>query len=171
MVADDLNREQKQFEERLDRDGGLLIEPHDSETAPEELPPDDYVTDPWADGDRPGTVDDLPYTMGVETPDADDLNLVPEGATRRAGSPAPDEEREAEPGRRDERDLWAKQKPLIAEDEDDGIKLPGFDDETAKRVVDAMGDDVADPLPDAPNGTSATGSVSGPDHGGFPERD
>ena len=41
-----------------------------------------------------------------------------------------------------------------------GLDLP--DDELAD-VERAMGDDAAEPLPDAPDGTSAIGSVGGPE--------
>lgn len=68
-------------------------------------------------------------------------------------------------------DLWEKQIPLIQEDEDDGIKLRDFPEEDIPRILDAMGDEVADRWQEAPNGNSATGdSTTAPDHGGFPER-
>jgi len=82
----------------------------------------------------------------------------------------PAEEDEADTWTTGEKGLWLKQKALIQEDEDDGVKLGGFSEDQASRVLDAMGDDVAESLPDAPNGISATGSPDEPDHGGFPER-
>lgn len=83
----------------------------------------------------------------------------------------PVEEDEADTWTAGEKGLWSKQRALIQEDEDDGLKLEGFADEQARRVLDAMGDDVAEILPDSPNGTSATGSLDEPDHGGFPNRE
>lgn len=67
--------------------------------------------------------------------------------------------------------LWGAQRPLLEEDDDDGIKLEGFDEDDIPRIMDAMGDDAAEPLQEFPGGTSATGSVTGPEHGGFPERE
>jgi len=82
-----------------------------------------------------------------------------------------DEGRDIDMGQNSDPELWSKQLPLIEEDEDDGIKLAGFREELIPEIMDAMGDDAADPLQDAPDGTSATGSTNRPDHGGFPERD
>lgn len=82
-----------------------------------------------------------------------------------------DEGRDFDLGQDADPELWSKQLPLVEEDEDDGLKLKGFTEEQATHVLEAMGDDAADPLQDFPGGTSATGSVDGPDHGGFPERD
>lgn len=83
-----------------------------------------------------------------------------------------DEGRDIDLGEDRDPELWGKQLPLIEEDEDDGLKLEGFSEELIAEVMEAMGDDAADPLQDTPQGTSATGSVTGePDHGGFPERE
>lgn len=82
-----------------------------------------------------------------------------------------DEGRDFDGGQDRDPELWGAQLPLIEEDEDDGLKLPGFSEESVPAILDAMGDDAAEPLQDAPNGTSATGSPFEPDHGGFPERD
>lgn len=70
-------------------------------------------------------------------------------------------------------ELWSKQLPLIEEDADDGLKVSDFPEESIPRIIDAMGDEAAEPLLESPNGTSATGSDSPltPDHGGFPERE
>jgi len=82
-----------------------------------------------------------------------------------------DEGRDIDYGQDRDPELWSKQLPLIEEDIDDGLKLDGFSEEAAARVLEAMGDDAAETLADAPNGTSATGVDGGPDHGGFPERE
>jgi hypothetical protein len=82
-----------------------------------------------------------------------------------------DEGRDIDMGQDADPELWGKQLPLIEEDEDDGLKLAGFPDELIPGIMDAMGDDAADPLQDTPGGTSATGSTNEPDHGGFPDRD
>ncbi len=84
---------------------------------------------------------------------------------------ADDEGRDIDMGQDSDPELWSKQLPLIEEDEDDGIKLGGFREDLIPRIMEAMGDDAADPLQDAPGGTSATGSTTEPDHGGFPERE
>lgn len=82
-----------------------------------------------------------------------------------------DEGRDIDLGQESDPELWGKQLPLIEEDVDDGLKVDDFSDELIAEVLEAMGDDAADPLQDSPNGTSATGSVDTPEHGGFPERD
>jgi hypothetical protein len=69
-----------------------------------------------------------------------------------------------------EPDLWAKQSALIEEDEKDGLKLGGFSDDEIPRILEAMGDDSAEIVSDAPGGTSATGADGEPEFGGFPER-
>lgn len=68
-------------------------------------------------------------------------------------------------------DLWGEQIPLIQEDEDDGLKLRGFPEEDIPRILEAMGDDSADAWQESPNGDSATGDATTPEHGGFPERE
>lgn len=82
-----------------------------------------------------------------------------------------DEGRDIDMGQDADPELWGKQLPLVEEDEDDGLKLAGFSEERIPRILEAMGDDAADPLQDSPGGTSATGSTNEPEHGGFPERD
>ena len=68
-------------------------------------------------------------------------------------------------------ELWSRQLPLIEEDVANGLRLADFPEEAIPRIIDAMGDDVADPLQEYPGGVSATGSTTQSDHGGFPERD
>jgi hypothetical protein len=70
-----------------------------------------------------------------------------------------------------EPDLWGKQFALIEEDEEDGLKLEGFAEDEIPEILEAMGDDGAEVLPDSPGGTSATGAVGEPEFGGFPERE
>ncbi|TLM98135.1 MAG: hypothetical protein FDZ75_03075 [Actinobacteria bacterium] len=171
MYPDDdvLPHDQEQAGKNLQYDNGVFYETG-SRRVDTSGAPDDFVEEPWEPGDDPGTIDDIPYTMGVETPAPADQLLNVEGPTRLAGHPAK-EETERPEGAADERRLWERQKPLIQEDEDDGLKLEGFGEEVIPAILDAMGDDAAEPLPDFPNGTSATGSVNEPDHGGFPERE
>lgn len=70
-------------------------------------------------------------------------------------------------------ELWSQQRALSEEDEAEGVKLPGFAESDADDVMGAMGDDAAEALQSAPNGTSSTGADSPlePEHGGFPERE
>lgn len=169
-------REQDVFEEKLERDGGVFVEPQHTQVdcnAPDAgCATDEYPEDPYSVDNRPGTVDDPTYSMGVELPNAADLHLVPEGGVHQSGRPAADEEPERDLGELEERDLWRRQRPLIEEDEDDGVKLLGASDDEARRVLDAMGDESSDSVPDMTQGGSATGEpTTGPDHGGFPERD
>jgi hypothetical protein len=108
------------------------------------MSPDDYTSDPSPDtAGVPGTADDVSNEYGE---DASSIGGPPQG------------------------ELWRRQKPLIEEDEKEGLKLDGFPDEEIPEILDAMGDDAEDPLDDAPNGTSATGLWGTPDHGGFPPR-
>ena len=69
-------------------------------------------------------------------------------------------------------DLWEQQQALLEEDTENGVVLPeGMTAEDAQRVVDLMGDEVADAMPEGEKSSSATGeSTIGPEHGGFPER-
>lgn len=170
-------REQHVFDEKLERDNGVFAEPQhmqrDCNSPDAECATDEYPEDPFAIDNRPGTADDATYSMGVELPNAADQHLVPEGRTHQSGHSAPDEEREWEPGELEERDLWRRQRPLIEEDVDDGIKFPrGVSDEEAQHTLDAMGDETSDNVPDMTQGGSATGEpTTAPDHGGFPERD
>jgi hypothetical protein len=114
--------------------------------------------------------DNDPYTLGEEAPEPADGHLIDADAPVSRGVAAK-EHGETELGSADERELWAKQRALIEEDTDDGLKLDGFPEDRIPAILDAMGDDAAEDLPGSPNGTSATGSIGGPDHGGFPERD
>jgi hypothetical protein len=97
------------------------------------------------------------------------------GGVLRQGSALPvppdDEGRDIDLGEDLDPELWGVQRALIEEDLKGGIKLEGFDEDVIPRILNALGDDAADPLQDFPGGTSATGSVNTPDHGGFPERD
>lgn len=120
------------------------------------------------DGDEsgvPGTVDDIPLTFGQEVPQVDDSITPSTGGSSKTRPKESDE-----PGTADERELWRQQKALVEEDEKTGLKLDGFSEDEIPDILEAMGDDAAEPLQDYPNGTSATGLWSAPEHGGFPER-
>jgi hypothetical protein len=168
------DKTQRPFGEKLDREEGVLIEPDSGEVLcdpDEQCAPDDYVNDP--DSRRsgiPGTVDDIPLSFGVESDVPAELHLVVEGSTRYAGRSRDGLEAEEDQGIVDERELWLKQGALLEEDSSTGLDLEGFSDDDAPSILEAMGDDAADALPDAPDGTSATGDASAPEHGGFPER-
>lgn len=172
-----LGEDQKVFNEKLERVGGVFVEPEHAEvdcnSEPDACAPDDYPEDPYAIDNRPGTPDDVGYSMGLLSNDAADRNVVPDGRTREYGAAAPDTERDLEPGTEDERDLWARNEPLVEEDVDDGIKLPlGMDEDDGADVLSAMGDDSGDATPEGIEGGSATGEpTTTPDRGGFPERD
>ncbi|NTW28980.1 MAG: hypothetical protein HGA39_06435 [Coriobacteriia bacterium] len=169
-------RGQRPTDEKLDREGAVFMEPDSRKIGCDDdessCAPDDFFEDPYADNATgvPGTVDDIPLSFGTITPAPDDAHLVEEGATHQTGRAAPAEEPEGEVGKRDERELWAEQKALIAEDEITGLKLKNFPEEHIAEILEAMGDDAADPLQESPNGTSATGAWGAPEHGGFPER-
>ena len=167
--------EQRPFDEKLDRESGVFVEPDNHEvvcdTDEAGCAPDDYVADPGArDPGIPGTADDLPLTFGIETQAPNDEHLVGEGATKPAGHDREKADDAQDAGKADEAELWRAQKALVEEDEVAGLKLDGFEEEEIPAVLEAMGDDAADPLQDFPNGTSATGDWTAPEHGGFPER-
>jgi len=169
-------KEQRPFDEKLDRESGVFVEPDAREVGcgpnGEPCPPDDFAEDPYSSHAEavPGTVDDVPLTFGVQLPKANDEHLVADARSHQSGSPAPAEEHEHPEGTADERDLWRQQKALVDEDEASGVDLSGFSDAQVAEIMNAMGDDAADALPDAPGGVSATGEGSEADHGGFPER-
>lgn len=168
-------REQHIFDEKLEREGGVFLEPQHSQrdcNNPDDAgcAPDEYPNDPYTVDNRPGTPDDVTYSFGLELPNAADLHVVPEGGVHQAGQAAPDEERELDPGERDERDMWRRQRSLIEEDET-GIRLPdGMTEDDGRRIMGAMGDDQGDEAPEDVADVSATGSTTTEDHGGFPER-
>jgi hypothetical protein len=168
--------EQRPFDEKLDRESGVFVEPDANEvlcdTDEETCAPDDYVADPGErDGGLPGTADDVPPDFGLQAPAPNDEHLVLTGATKPAGRSAEGSDAAEDLGKADEAELWRQQKVLVEEDEASGLKLAGFPDEEIPEILDAMGDDAADPLQDFPNGTSATGDWTAPNHGGFPERE
>lgn len=179
MFADDENDapEQLEFQEPMKVDEGVFrpgggreagCEPDEDRCAPS-----DFAEDEFADHGTPGTVDDVPNTMGVENPAPGDEHVVPVGDTR-LGEASERGERDADRvdrGGADERELWRRQQGLVGEDETAGVKLEGVGEAEAAEIVDAMGDDAAEALPDWPEGTSATGAGGQPDHGGFPERE
>ena len=171
----DQQADQRPFNEDLSRESGVFVEADGGEvtidTDDSGAAPDDYVADPGErDPGLPGTSDDLPLTFGIETQAPDDQHLVMEGATKPSGHTREKAEAREDLGKADEAELWRAQKALIEEDEKSGLKLDGFDEEEIPAILDAIGDDAADPLQDFPNGTSATGVWSTPEHGGFPER-
>jgi hypothetical protein len=174
MFADD-DAAQRPIDERLDRESGVFVEPDAREVAcdPDEAAcAPDYVNDAGAPEEGiPGTVDDAPMTFGLENPPASDSHLVLEGATKPGGESKESEKAAEETGKADEGELWEQQVALVEEDEIGGLNLKGFPEEEIPEILDAMGDDAADPLQDFPNGVSATGDWSAPEHGGFPERD
>jgi len=175
MFADD-DSAQRQFDERLDRESGVFLEPDAKEVAcdPEAEPcaPSDYANDTDApETGVPGTVDDAPLSFGLDNSAPADQHVVLEGATKPAGDSLEPADTAQDIGTADENELWSEQGTLVEEDEVGGLKLDIFPEEAIPEILDAMGDDAAEPLQDFPNGTSATGDWSAPEHGGFPERD
>lgn len=174
MFADD-ESPQRQFDERLDRESGVFVESDTKEVGcdSDEQPcaPDDYANDPEPrETGIPGTVDDAPLDFGLEIPAPADQHVVVEGAAEPAGDSREATEDAEDTGSVDEKELWKAQGELVEEDQAEALDLAGFPEEVIPEILDAMGDDAADPLPDFPNGTSATGDWSGPEHGGFPDR-
>jgi len=156
-------------EEELVREGGVFMPSSNGrEVGAGEGAPDDLVEDPIDDRHVPGTVDDLPYDFGVET--AQPADEVLGSIDRRSGGwgglgkTGYDNDGDPAPlGGPEERELWGKSRALRQEDDLEsasGLDLP--DDELTD-VELAMGDDSAEVLPDSPGGTSAIGSVGGPE--------
>jgi len=173
MLDDD--NAQHPFNEKLDRESGVFLEPDSHVVAcdpdAEACAPDDYPNDPDSrETGIPGTVDDAPLTFGLEIPPASDEHMVLEGATKVAGESLEPVDAVEDDSTADEKELWSEQLALLEEDVAGGLNLRGFPEEEVPDILEAMGDDAADPLQDFPNGTSATGDWSAPEHGGFPER-
>jgi hypothetical protein len=169
-----LERDQRVFDEKVEREGGVFVEPQpqgkDCNSEREACAPDDYPEDPYAVDNRPGTPDDAGYSFGLQTNDAADHHLIPEGRSHQSGPSAPGVEHEEELGQKDEDDLWRRMEPLVEEDVAEGIRMPeGVSEEQGERIIDAMG---AEFTPEDQIDNSAIAQVTGePDHGGFPDRD
>lgn len=152
---DELVREGGVF---VSRTGGHEVGPEDDESAP-----GDFVEDPGVDDGAPGTRDDLPYDFGVEVPEAadhvidgpDHVNAGFGGMGRTGSEPDNDEPPLGAP---DERELWSKQLSLIAEAEVEERHLGGLEDADVKSIREAEAEGAEEPLPDFPEGESATGA-------------
>lgn len=154
-------------DDELTREGGVFVSRgggHGVGARDEEAPPDDWVEDPTHDGGVPGTVDDLPYDYGVETPlAADETFEGTESPTRgwdvgRTGRP--DEGDETPLGMPEERELWRLQRPLIEEVEAQEQRYAGLNEPDIREIVEVSGEDSGEPLPEAPDGVSATGHAA-----------
>ena len=133
--------------------------PDDGLPPAREHAPDDYSSDPEsASHVGPGTIDDLPLDYGQEMPDPADQHLIPNHARLRRGECREDEIAREDAGIADEDELWSAQRALVEEDERSGLRLEGLGEDRVQAVLDAMGDDASEALPDAPEGKSATGS-------------
>lgn len=163
---DGLERSMREAAERLERAEGVFTEPGSGRLRgndPDEdgFAPDDYSADPLsASHVGPGTVDDLPLDYGQELADPADRHLILDHSPLRKGECREQEIAREDLGLADEDELLMAQQALAQEDERTGLIMEGVSTERAKAVLDAMGDDAADPLPDAPGGVSATGSES-----------
>jgi hypothetical protein len=156
-------------EEELVREGGVFVPASDGRDIGEgEGAHDDLVEDPLDDRHVPGTVDDLPYDFGVETalPADEVLSSIDRrsGGWGGLGETGYDADGEpAELGAPDERELWAKTRAMRQEDDLESARGLDLSDDELPEVERAMGDDAAEALPDSPDGTSAIGSVGGPE--------
>jgi hypothetical protein len=154
-------------DEELVREGGVFVSRgggREVGPADEDRTPGDYAQDRDADDGVPGTRDDLPYDFGVETTEAadhvingpDNVNAGFGGM----GSTGSDGDRGESPlGAADERELWNKQLSLIEESDAEEAHLIGLDEADARRIRDAEAEGAEDPLPDSPEGESATGAT------------
>lgn len=152
-------------DEALVREGGVFVSRGGGREidADEARAADDYIEDPGTGDAVPGTVDDLPYDQGVESARPADEQLTSSGRGRGTfsglGRTGADDDREPpELGGPEERELWKKQRGLIGESADETARYAGLDDAEIAALDAASGEDAADPLPDAPEGESATGA-------------
>lgn len=128
--------------------------------------PDENVEDPINDEGVPGTVDDLPYDFGVETARAADetLDSIEHPAVTSWGvglTGHADSGEETELGGPEQRELWRIQRPLIEEADAEERHYAGLPEEELPEIAEASAEDASEVLPDAPDGTSATGGDSG----------
>jgi len=154
-------------DEEYTREGGVLVPVntgHEVRHEDDTIAPDEVVEDDIADDGVPGTQDDLPYDYGVEIAQPVDQMMLSRdrrgsgfGGLGRTGSDKGADETPL--GAPDERELWRKQKPLIAESGDEAARYAGLEDSDIARVERAVGDEAAETLPESPEGESATGSV------------
>jgi hypothetical protein len=169
-----LERDQEVFDQKVEREGGVFVQPEhtqvDCNKEPDACAPDDYPQDPYAIDNRPGTPDDPGYSFGLQSNDAADRHLVPEGSSHASGPAAPGVERDKDPGQADEDDLWQRMRPLVEEDEGEGVRMPeGVSEDEAAGVLDSMG---AEFVQEDQIGDSAIAEPEkNVDHGGFPERE
>ena len=153
-------------DEEMVREGGVFVYRNGGhEVGPEDrdVVRSDYAEDPTADDGVPGTADDLPYDLGIETADAVDQAVdgpdhrnAGYGGMGKTGSDA--DRDESDLGAPEERELWKRQLPLIEEAEAEEGHLARLDGLDATRVRDAEAEDAEDALPDSPEGRSATGA-------------
>ena len=166
-------------DEELVHENGVFAEVnagHDVERCDDkdECAPDDIVEDPINDEHVPGTVDDLPYDFGVETPVAADQELFVQSRGGRSGigrTGSDPEGTESELGAEDERDLWSRQRTLMDEDERESAVDIGLDPVELEDAARAYGGDAGDPLPMNPDGLSSGGEADTPERGGFGDKD
>ncbi|MDY0088460.1 MAG: hypothetical protein RBS78_07935, partial [Coriobacteriia bacterium] len=153
-------------DERLEQDEGTLIrtgsEAEGCDPVKDRCAPDEVVEDPIEDRHVPGTVDDLPYDYGVETPPAADqlYELIERPDAQAAwdvGETGPADEGEERPlGKPEERELWSKQRTLIEISDDEEQHYRGLDPVRAEQLHDALAEDAAEPLTEAPEGSCAS---------------
>lgn len=153
-------------DEEYIREGGVLVPVNSGHEVRHEdgtIAPDDVVEDPIADDGVPGTQDDLPYDFGVDVSLPTDQMIASlehrasgYRSVGRTGAPA--DRQEPPLGAADERELWRRQRGLIEESADEASRYAGLVDDDIRRVEASVGEDAGETLPDAPGGTSATGS-------------
>ena len=155
-------------DDELVREGGVFVARdggHEVGCGDDRCAPDDYVEDPVNDDNVPGTVDDLPYTYGVEVPRAADETLESVLGTSAprwgAGATGPAGSGDEQPlGQPEELELWGHQMALIEESESEERHYRGLADTDIRKVANASAENAEEALPDVPDGVSATGSAT-----------
>ncbi len=155
-------------DEELVREGGVLVSRnggHEVECNDDTCAEDDYVEDPVNDDGVPGTVDDVPYSYGVEVARAADetfesLDRSP-AKSWDVGMTGPADDGDEKPlGEPEERELWRQQSALIEEAEAEEMHYAGLPESEIPEIVEASAEGAAEVLPDSPEGVSATGAAT-----------
>ena len=167
-------------DDSLEREGGVFVPRTGGrdvgcDDAQDRCAPDDVLEDQVNDEHIPGTVDDMAYDYGTEEPAPTDqlLMTIETGyvvGMGDVGETGYDEDMD-EPalGAPDERELWRQQRGLMDEDRAQPYGVAGTAADDVPAIERALGEDAAGPLVQSEEGTSATGSTSIPERGGFPE--
>ncbi|MCE5191230.1 MAG: hypothetical protein LLG08_05670 [Actinomycetia bacterium] len=155
-------------DDELVREGGVLVSRSGGREVgcdEDECAPDDDPEDQGDDDGIPGTVDDVPYSYGVEKARAADeifesFDRSP-AKSWGVGVTGPTADGSERPlGEPEERELWQQQRALIDESEAEQRHYEALREDDVANVAEASAEDAEEVLPETPEGVSATGSAS-----------